>query len=66
MGMSDCSGCWETPCVCADVRGYKQLSIRELTTIRDGISNLITEKLARGIDPDKREHGARLANERLK
>jgi hypothetical protein len=56
MGMSDCTNCWETPCVCADAHGYRHLSIRELTEIKTGIEALIVDKTARGVAPDKREH----------
>lgn len=59
MGLSDCSSCWETPCVCDNARGYRHLSINELKRLQSGITALIIDKESRKLDPDKREHSSR-------
>lgn len=48
MSLSDCDHCWETPCVCADARGYRHLSSAELVCIRDGINRIIEERIMAG------------------
>jgi hypothetical protein len=57
MGMGDCSHCWETPCVCDDGHGYRHLSIVELLRIMNGMAKVVEDKMKRGLDPNKREHG---------
>ncbi len=42
MSMSDCSECWETPCVCGNE--YKDWSLEELKEFRKMISKVIAEK----------------------
>lgn len=42
MSLSDCSKCWETPCVCGNE--YLNYSLKQLTEMRDLFDRLIREK----------------------
>jgi len=58
MSMSDCKGCWETPCICDDARGYRHLSTNELIRVRNGINLLINKREKDDPDGDLRaRHG---------
>lgn len=54
MSMSDCSSCWETPCVCG--KGYKHLSTKELKELVHSLTETIREKEFLAHDPMKRYH----------
>lgn len=56
MSLSDCSKCWETPCVCSDALGYRHLSTLELLEIVGGLHKIIAYRTLHRIDPAQRQH----------
>ena len=57
MSNSDCHGCWETPCVCNDAKGYAHLSLNHIRTIHAATGRLIRRLEAAGAEnaPDASE-----------
>lgn len=46
MALSDCSKCWDTPCICG--HNYKHLSVHDLKDLIGALEKILKEKEANG------------------